>query len=496
MKRSRWLLSVVASIPLIAASVVLQSCAGVGGPMTNGDGGGGLPGPTPKFLALLSAGQKGADYVGSEKCTGCHTDTGNHWKDTRHNEEGVGCERCHGPGGNHVALKAGVAVAAGPMLASISDDVDNAILAYPKINDPTVCAQCHGPKAGEYEYSAHTEIVVSPVQRAIDTPETYGRASRCIGCHSGLFRSAVIEEGIDIATMPAADIQKVAADALGGLATGADPDDPDRYTGLAHSAMCSTCHNPHKKTGNLTHGGKDVQLRRAVQSGDTVSIGPGKTPEEFQSINNVCAQCHNGRGTDPSDAGLEAYTARPSMHDSNQYNMLMGVGGVGTSVTTTHASAPGQCVKCHMPDSRHTFTVSYDKGCAPCHTASDAAARADTLKSTVLNGLDSLLSRMEAWALDKLGNKDYWGYSSSRDQTQVPIQVKRARHNYYFIIRSGDYGIHNPAYVKTLLRVANQNMDELNVPPAKASNRSMEEKLATIKAIKESASRADLEELR
>jgi hypothetical protein len=191
------------------------------------------------------------------------------------------------------------------------------------------------------------------------------------------------------------------------------------------------------------------------------------------------------------------------MHDSNQMQMLMGFGGVeGNGVVlrnTSHAQAPGQCTKCHMPDSRHTFTVSFDKGCAPCHTPADAAVRANTVKSEVLALLIGLRNRRESWATTKFGNGLYWEYTSTitaeggtpPDQTLVPIEVKRARHNYYFVIRSGDYGVHNAPYAKTLMNVANKNLDAIGVPKAPPTRMAQDEQFRLIESDKARTIRAE-----
>lgn len=310
-----------------------------------------------------------------------------------------------------------------------------------------------------------------------------------MACHSGLFRAEAIDGGKDIAAMTDEEIREIAEATL---------------TTVPHSATCITCHNPHKQTGNLSQNAEEVQLRHKIFNSDTTQIGPGKTAAEFTTYDHACAQCHNGRGTNPADARLEAGTSRPSMHDSNQMQMLMGFGGVdGTGPVesnTAHANAAGQCVKCHMPDSRHTFTVSFDTGCAPCHTAADAAARASSIKTQTLSDLVALRTRMESWAKTKFGNVDYWEYTSTITaeggtppaQTQVPIEVKRARHNYYFIIRSGDYGVHNAPYAKHLLTVANTNLTSLGVAAAGKSRLSTAENLAIIEGDKKRAMKAEL----
>lgn len=474
--RKGWFISLFASVPVVAAMLALHGCGGVGGP-TVGNGGQGSV--SEQFLALLSDEQRAAKYTSPETCKGCHNGAAaapgdpfyDHWKDTTHAAKGVTCEQCHGPGSAH---------AASPSKANI--------LTFPKSTNPVVCGQCHGPIFEQYGYSQHSKLVVTPVEDAIQDPAGYGRTRRCVACHSGLFKTEM-EDGKDIAQMTDDEIREIAENTL---------------THVPFSASCSSCHNPHKKTNNLTDTGEQAQLRRKVFNTDTAPIGPGTTPDVFTQYDHVCAQCHNGRGTNPADARLNASTARPSMHDSNQMQMLMGFGGVDgngpVQTNTAHATAPGQCTKCHMPDSRHTFTVSFDKGCSPCHSAADAAARTDAIKSEILDKLLALRTRMESWAQTTFGNSLFWEYTTvisgegftPPDQGQVPIEIKRARHNYYFVIRSGDYGVHNAPYAKHLITVANQNLDALNVPQPPAGRLSREEKLRIIESDKKRAIRAEL----
>lgn len=455
--KHRWLISLIACVPMAAALLAIQSCGGVGGPVASGGGGTSV---SSDFLALLSPAQKASAYIGSEACADCHggrDQTGysyyQHWKDTMHAQNGVGCESCHGPGGAHKA----------------NPTKDN-ILTLPGSGSPVVCAQCHGPIFDQYNYSAHKEYVDAPVSGAA-TSASQTKSSRCIACHSGLFRETVYDQGKDISDFTDDQLMKIATDTI-AIAP--------------HTANCVTCHDPHSlHPENPNADGEDKQLRHKTFNVDTSQIGPGTTPPVFTKFDHICAQCHNGRGANPADSALTNGTSRPNMHASNQFNMLMGIGGVeGTGVVernTAHAQAPGQCSKCHLPDGRHSFTVSYDVSCAPCHTAADAAARAESIKSTILAGLTALQARMESWATTNLGNSLFWEYTSNiqaegltpPNQSSVPIEIKRARHNYYFIIESGDYGVHNAPYAKTLLNVANQNMDALGVPSAPPSRSRM-----------------------
>lgn len=476
---SKWWITLFGALPVAAAMLALQSCGGEGGPIGDDGGAGGLPGVTEQFLALLSDSQRTADYVGSQACVNgtCHggaTDDNavyKHWQATKHADRGVGCERCHGPGALHVA----------------SPSKDN-ILTFPNSMSGAVCAQCHGPTHDQWLYSAHSKIVPSPVDGGITDPNSRGRTSRCLACHSGLFRGQVYEAGRDPVDMTDDEIRTIAQ---------------NTKDLVPHSSMCATCHDPHSKTGNLTKGGKDVQLRHLVFNTDTAPVGPGTAATSFTKFNQICAQCHNGRGANPADTTLNSSTSRPNMHDSNQYNMLMGFAGVEgdgpVTRNTAHANAPGQCTTCHMPGARHSATVGFD-GCAPCHSISDAAARVNQTKEEVLGRLLALRTRMENWAFGRFGDRDFWNYSSlvaeegktAPPQSQIPIQVKRARHNYFFVVRDASFGVHNAPYANHLITVANNNLAEIGAGPADNGRVDMNKALEVIRHDRELASRADI----
>jgi hypothetical protein len=83
---------------------------------------------------------------------------------------------------------------------------------------------------------------------------------------------------------------------------------------------------------------------------------------------------------------------------------------------------------------------------------------------------------MERWAEATFGDPAFWDYSSllteegktPPNQAEIPIEVKRARHNYYFVLRDASLGTHNGTYTRNLLDVANRNLTQLGVASAPA----------------------------
>ena len=468
MRQVKWLVASGFVTVVGAWLLALYGCGGGGGPVKVAPRPEGPPSPTAEFLALLPEGQRGATFVGSERCAECHGGRQAQgepiyvsWRETKHAQVNVGCEHCHGPGSKHAE----------------APSKDN-ILTYPNITRSVVCGQCHGPYYGDHERSKHSEAVEELVDPNFvgTNPRLY--IATCYRCHSAPFRVEQVDHKLAIGkTRDEID------SAIGGLSN----DQLLAYVPVTHeTASCVTCHDPHRNTQYLTKEGKQAMLRRAVENTDTTDIAPATPPKQHTTFNHICASCHNGRGADPSDSALQTGTSRPNMHESNQFNMLMGIGGVeGTGPVVrnmAHATAPGQCTHCHMPNGRHTMTVSYDVGCAPCHTPADASHRAQATKSEIELALYALRTRMENWARQQDFNGDgqpdndpdlwnYWALVPAEKQSlsrtiqgRIPIQVKRARHNYYFVLRDGSFGIHNPPYTRHLINVANLELDSIGVP--------------------------------
>ena len=456
-----------AATALTIGLFVLAGCGGGGGPIL-------VPGNAAAsvsalFLQLLPAAQSSASYVGTAKCQSCHTDQyHSNWKVTRHAQVGTGCEQCHGPGSVHAQNRTASLVKAD-------------ILTYPNVTEPIVCGQCHGPIFDQLNNSRHAGAVADVIASAHANP---AGGKTCLRCHGAPLRTQFINatwtQG-KLQNLSETTIQNQADTAITSLTNA----QIDAFATASHqSANCVTCHDPHTRTGNLLASGEEKQLRRATFSIDPTPILPGSATKVTSNLNHICGTCHNGRGGDPSDAALlkASSTARPNFHEGPSFNMLLGVTGSlppGTVIQhSSHADAPDQCVHCHMPDARHTFTVSLDTSCQPCHTAADAAARESSVRDEVLTGLLVLRTRLESWAQTKFANSAFWDYYSLVDedpavqaeskaiQDQIPIEIRRVRHNYYFIIRDRSFGIHNTPYTRQLLFYSHSLLDSLGVSRA------------------------------
>ncbi len=450
------------AIFLTAVLFVLAGCGGSGGPVVTPPDTG--PSVSKAFLALLPAGQTGATYVGATQCITCHsTKQGDAepvdstmWADTKHAQLSIGCEQCHGPGSKHNA-----------------NPTEDNILTFPKITRSEVCAQCHGPKASDFATSPHAGYVEDEI-------ETTSPSKTCFRCHSGSFRTEMIDAKLAAGKTPAEVDSEILALTSAQMLTYAN--DPATHTGgTKESETCSGCHNPHKKTGilleNVDHTTLEVQLTRPPFSSDTSKIQPGTSVANYTTVDHLCGCCHNSRGGGNSDAYLAANTSRKSFHNGQQFNMLLGQGGYEPSAPTTrtsaHADIPSQCSKCHLANGSHTFTVSVDQSCNPCHTPQDAQARM-AIRSVNQLRLYNIKTRLETWAKATFGDKNVWDYTSNivapsvnPGQGNIPAQIKGVRHNYWYVLIDKSFGIHNTYYTSYLLDVCDQLLDA--VPGTRAA---------------------------
>lgn len=519
--KARWL-TLFASVPLAVGALLVISCGGVGGP-TSPPASPGSNAPTQAFLALLSPAQRTAKYVGAVACAAaaCHggapassnaghpavghgpspsgtptptlasLPTSGHpapqltgpevgqyptWSQTVHATNNVSCESCHGPGSLHAATPTN------------PDGTPNAILTFPNIASTVVCGQCHGPQLNDWASTPHAQLIADPVQSTQSSPTS---SSECFVCHGGLTRAQWTENGIQFAQMTSAQVVTTATNELNVL---------------PQTALCATCHNPHANTKNLTGTGGQAYLYEPVALTDPTLINPGTTPVQYTNAPQTCGECHNGRGTTATDAYLTANTSRPSVHHSNQLNSLLGVGGWEDPAgppqrTTTHATIPGQCTTCHMgTDGKHTMVVNTDTGCVPCHSSTDATNRVAALKTEIVDDLTQLSTTMSNWAVTTFNDAQDWDYTSNitdgstPNESLVPIQIKRARHEYYYIVTSGDFGVHNAAYTRYLVQEALSNLQALGldiVPKSSVQSMPMSVKLNAIQQARKTSSTND-----
>lgn len=224
---------------------------------------------------------------------------------------------------------------------------------------------------------------------------------------------------------------------------------------------CYTCHSIHKTFTSddfaLTVSGA-VELRNT--GGKTHDFGKGS----------VCASCHQGRtvavwpvaGGDSIQAG-----SRFGVHHGPQSNVIAGVGmglfEIGSGlVNSAHASIENTCVTCHMAEpygtqaGGHTWGMTYvyhgadaiwDAGCSAtaCHAGEDVHALAEEFQTEIKVLLAELKTLLDAKGITKPG-------SNSNVNGKYPAVVAGAFIDYLALTEDGSNGIHNPKYVKKLLK--------------------------------------------
>ena len=387
-------------------------------------------------------------------CLPCHTvgyGTPTGFKDeaTTPYFEGVQCENCHGPAGDHASNPADLSLRPIRELSTM------------------MCGGCHTG----YHHPTYEDITTSPHPQVVpDVASSMisggaARITSCGPCHSGAARMAMInsvENGTPL-TLPSGD------------------------AAAANGVTCGVCHDAHGGSSN------SAQLRNPLASLTPFSYSTATNTSfaaQYNAQINLCGQCHNMRGARWTD------TSRPP-HHSPQYNILIGAGGVETTAPpqSKHRENPTQCAGCHVyehsPQSStpqdpvvtgHSF-VPDETSCLQCHTATDVAAKKDTLQTEIQQSIDSVKGLLNTWgstrAVDALRTKYgglSWEYSTpgglsnptgdatvkgptTTEQALVPDNIKQARFNLYLVYHDQSKGVHNAAYARYLLAVAQDKVN-------------------------------------
>lgn len=281
-------------------------------------------------------------------CASCHT-VGYNKEAKNFVEPGVGCESCHGPGGDHIKS------------FSAADIVCN-----PGVE---MCAPCHDGERQigqmqlmpeKFQRNGHLAIFDVAVEERGD-----GYELRCAKCHSATVITA-IQKGEELPTMP-------------DFWTGDLKD--DRY-----GITCVVCHDPHKVTEN------PFQL---------------KVDEQF-----TCTQCHTSTSNfqNPLPAG-EKFSRAPH-HPQTEFQSGRGALGVdeiqshGSALCIDCHMANGNHI--FLPGTPEVTLLSHGKevsynACIKCH--SDMSAdRISGFQHENEEALEAVLAEYEALVKKAEGN--------------------------------------------------------------------------------------------
>jgi hypothetical protein len=365
----------------------------------------------------------------NSSCLPCHTvgyglPTGFRSEAATPQLEGVQCENCHGPAGNHAV-----------------SGIDSTVRPRSEIA-AQVCGGCHNgsqdPTFDEWHSSVHAGVVQD--FNATNNIDSCGR------CHSGTVRISLLNSR------------------------------PLPYGDANIGIVCVVCHDPHKTNGF------PAQIRNPLSSTNDYSISTSiPFTNQYNPNINLCGQCHNDRGA------AYTSSSRPP-HHSPQYNILTGtVGELASGVPPfepgSHALLiTNQCADCHMQHTAptaqtgpsitgHTFTVDTFALCLQCHPL--PADLVDFTQGVVSNRISQIVGELNLWAQTKgppalyakYGNLA-WEYTTpgelsasgsgpnSSEQAQIPVNIQKARFDLYLVYNDGSFGVHNAQYILTLLDTA------------------------------------------
>ncbi len=347
----------------------------------------------------------------------------------------VGCESCHGPGGEHVF--------GGGDTTKIMKSVNEG-----------VCGKCHdsppnGPIFKQWKNARHSNVVWSSsfAQNNNGTNDL----GNCIRCHDG--------QGYVNFTK--------------GIGT-----NTNGYPRSKHEMVsCATCHDPH---GNNNEYG----LRNRPSNSDTLANG-----YHYTNVGNgiVCLDCHKSRRNTATYVQTRITSSTWGPHHNSQGDLYLGqnlatFGGAPYRQTQHWAFLQDACVTCHMAPTDTTSTnrdkvgghalylhneaTDYDhlKACQSCHAGktrfdqfiADADYDADNVvepwRLEVAGSLTRLAMQLPPYGIDSVA----WQLIAADTLNPNHLNMKKAYLNYLSIRDGGEYGMHNAKYVIDAL-VASRN---------------------------------------
>jgi hypothetical protein len=220
---------------------------------------------------------------------------------------------------------------------------------------------------------------------------------------------------------------------------------------------CRTCHYIH-----ATYGIQDYALRtnkpvKLELTGTVVDMGKG----------NLCVNCHQPRWTTPipkaGTAEIEITSSRMGPHYGVQSAIIAGVGSYGTPFMGTsvhYKTVQDGCVTCHMGNAvgnqsgGHTFRTAYtsETGTVTQNLASCKTCHKDITKfdrNNVVTDVTASIAELKKALIAKGILVESTGLAKTG---KYPAKLVGAYWNYKMVTEDRSNGIHNPQFVKAILK--------------------------------------------
>ncbi len=319
-----------------------------------------------------------------------------------------------------------------------------AVFAFCAIAVLSSCEGPAGPSAAATCNSCHnekTEFTLKQTQfneSAHAKGTYYSRGGECSGCHSteGFLARKEFTAASDIYDLALTDQTPIS---------------------------CRTCHNVH-----YAYDTTDFAL--SISDAVTETLFGTKSPEHDSyafgdyGASNQCLQCHQSRdrGDVPSTTStdiVEGMSSHLGPHYGVQGNVLHAQAGVHIAGDESYPSAPNghanlanACVNCHMYENDHRLDVNFN-ACVDCHSSADNAEEmVASLEQEVHDLLFELGAALAAKGVMKenTDGDEITGYSPAGGD--VAASDARGVWNYMVVYQDHSYGVHNPSYIKALLK--------------------------------------------
>lgn len=392
----------------------------------------------------------GIDWL--KNCAGCHTTGYNPLTET-YSEPGIGCESCHGPGGEHVK----------------NPTRDNIPINKSEALDAAICGQCHTrgsspPLDGvQYPYPVNY-IVGNPLTSKnfvpVQSTKLITDANWWPDGHAKDYRQQYLEWLSSGHAQALTTLQKSnqatdaclkchSADYVVAQATGASL--PTLKT-ARFAITCQACHAPHQ---------------------DSVQSLRDKSYE-------LCVSCHNAtdQGARPLGPAAEVHHAVQEMFEGQG---VLGIEGIPSAHFAAGARGP-TCTICHMPTTAsnpytgkvatHDWEIimpgraslGEPDACSGCHSKLEGGATPYSLPAT-LQGLietrqkdiKTRLAALVKQLKDVKSAHPEWNPTAEKKSAQQ-IAYETAFTNVSFVESEGSYGIHNYAYAQAALAYSEEQL--------------------------------------